>query len=458
MTDDAVLKQLERSYGATVGDRIHVVVDRDGERVCYRGILLPHHRFSAPEVFTLKLDNGYNIGIELCDDLSIEVLERGPPANGPPVIRSSGAAGLDPGLELGPSPRPPDGSPVALLGVGGTIASSLEYRTGAVRPTRSTAELLAALPLEDARERICARVLSDRFGEDVDCALWTRLANAVAEEIDSGVSGVIVTHGTDTLAYTAAALSFLLRDLPSPVILVGAQRSADRPSSDAALNLRAALTVAETANLGEVVVAMHGGLSDTTVALHRGTRVRKMHSSRRDAFSTIGAEPLGRVEEGRVRLSEQCRTRAAGPVRVSSALEPAVALLWSYPGLDIAQFNALASHNRAIVVAGTGLGHVPTALIPAIRAYIENGGSVVMTSGCLFGRVDLRVYATGRKLLEAGVIPGGDMLPSTAYVKLMWALAQVKENDRELLEQMMCTPVVGECTERSTCRSRGAQR
>lgn len=123
---------------------------------------------------------------------------------------------------------------------------------------------------------------------------WIKIAHEVAKSLNSGDSGVVVAHGTDTMGYTAAALSFMLRDLGKPVILVGAQRSSDRPSSDAAMNLICSVRMS-TSDVAEVMVVMHGETGDTYCLAHRGTKVRKMHTSRRDAFRSINDVPIAKV-------------------------------------------------------------------------------------------------------------------------------------------------------------------
>jgi glutamyl-tRNA(Gln) amidotransferase subunit D len=248
---------------------------------------------------------------------------------------------------------------------------------------------------------------------------------------------VVIAHGTDTLTFTAAALSFLLRPVPGPVVLVGAQRSPDRPSSDGAANLLAAVRVARHPDLAEVVVAMHEGPSDTRVAIHRGTRVRKMHSTRRDAFETRNGRPLGFVEGDRVDLGPgyRRRTDTAGDAVRADALDSRGALVWFYPGLEPEAAARALEGKRGAVLAGTGLGHTASSHLGWIRDAAARGLVVAMTTQCLGGTTDPYVYETGRELLRAGVLYLGDMLPETAYAKLLWALGQSERpvRVRELL-------------------------
>ncbi|TLZ72033.1 MAG: Glu-tRNA(Gln) amidotransferase subunit GatD [Methanobacteriota archaeon] len=405
-----------------------VVVRAKGER--YEGTLMPHHGFSGEDILTVKLPSGYNIGIAVGD---IEAVE---------VTAKHEATRADRRL-----PPPTKDKPiVAVLGTGGTIASYVDYRTGAVHPAVTAEELVFSVPelLEVCNVR--ARVIYSIFSENLKPENWQRLAREVAKELGSGAAGVIIPQGTDTLHFTTAALSFMVRDLTGPVVVVGAQRSSDRPSSDAASNLLSAAHVS-VANLGEVVAVMHGETSDTFGQIHRGTKVRKMHSSRRDAFRSLNVTPLGRVHpDGTVELTDRALPRARGPTKVDDALEMKVALVTFYPGQRPTELEAILQGLRGIVIAGTGLGHVAHDLVPILHRATRDGVAVVMTTQTLQGRVSMRVYDTGRDLLKAGVIEGQDMTPETAYVKLMWVLGHTREQAE--VARAMATNVAGEINPR----------
>jgi glutamyl-tRNA(Gln) amidotransferase subunit D len=401
-----------------------VVVHAKGER--YEGTLMPHHGFSGEGILTLKLPNGYNVGIEVADIESIEVTAKHSPTR---VERT-----LPPPREAKPT--------LAVLGTGGTIASYVDYRTGAVHPAVTAEELVFSVPELLDVCNVRARVVYSIFSENLKPENWQRLAREAGKELNGGATGVVIPHGTDTLHFTTAALAFMLRDLTGPVVVVGAQRSSDRPSSDAAMNLLSAAHVG-VANLGEVVGVMHGETSDTFAQIHRGTKVRKMHSSRRDAFRSLNATPLGRVQaDGTVELSERALPRSRGPTKVDDVLDMKVGLVSFYPGQRPSELEGLLQGLHGVVIAGTGLGHVAHDLIPILRQATKDGVAVIMTTQTLQGRVSLRVYDTGRDLLKAGVIEGQDMTPETAYVKLMWVLGHTREPPE--VARAMATNVAGE--------------
>jgi len=421
--------------GLTTGDKVEL---SDGEGRTWIGTIVPRHDFSGERVVQLKLDSGYNVGVRIGPGFRLRTL---------------------PGSGVRPSPLPAassdstrsDSEPwIALLTTGGTIASRVDYETGGVRPVKEEREVLEFFPELESSGRVRIVPVFDRLSEDLVPADWSTLAEKVAETFAAGARGVVVAHGTDTLGFTAAALSFLLVDLPGPVVLVGAQRSPDRPSSDGASNLRAAVEVAHDPRIGEVVVVMHAGPSDDRFAIHRGTWVRKMHSSRRDAFRSRNGPPLGVVDLGKVDLSLPVRAPAQGPVRVDGPLDDRSALLWFYPGLTPERATRFVEGSRGVVLAGTGLGHVGSDHLPWIRAATDRGVTVVMTTQCLEGNVDPYVYATGRDLLRAGVLYLGDLLPETAYVKMEWALGHA--SDRAGVAELMLRDRAGEFHDRHDAR------
>lgn len=420
------LSQRLSSLGAVEGTRLRV--EKEGRT--FEGTLMPHHEFSSPDVLIVKVKSGYNVGVKITPETAIEVLDQ-------PVARAKHEASVEFREGL---PK------IVLIGTGGTIASYVDYRTGAVHPALSTSDMVNAVPELRELANIDARVLFSIFSENMDPAHWQQLADAVAEEINNGADAVIIPHGTDTMGYTAAALSFMLGDVPKPVILVGAQRSSDRPSSDASSNLMACVRFAIRGDRSGVFVIMHDTPGDDSFAVHTGTRVRKMHTSRRDAFRSINVRPFAHLDaNGITFVSEGPRVRDAKVV-ARTGMEKRVALLQYYPGMSPELFAPVFEQCKGVVIAGSGLGHVCEGMIPLIERAVGNGTVVVMTSQCLGGRTNLNVYNTGRDMLRAGVITVLDMLPETAYVKLMWALANT--DSVEEAERVMQTPLAGEMSDR----------
>jgi glutamyl-tRNA(Gln) amidotransferase subunit D len=312
----------------------------------------------------------------------------------------------------------------------------------------SSAELHSLVPELSTVARVEPEIMFDVFSENISPTHWTRVARRIQRAVRDGVDGVVVTHGTDTLGYTAAALSFALIGVPVPVVLVGAQRSPDRPSSDGPLNLVAAVSVAGRAEFAGVYVAMHMGESDDKVAFHGGTRVRKNHTSRRDAFVSVGV-PLAAVwGRGGIEYAAEGLPRRGGALKLKAKFDDRVALLKFHPAMDTSLVAAARRAGiRALVIEGTGLGHVSKAVASELNRFVRGGGMVCMTSQCINGRVDMNVYDTGRDLLQAGVVPLEDMLSETALVKAMWALGNSASVAKA--KELMAASLSGETTSRT---------
>ena len=400
----------------------------------FKGIILPRSENDDDLHIVLKLATGYNVGIDV--NTITEMKE----------IGYKEAHYKIPEKEFPFTEGKPN---IKLLGTGGTIASRLDYRTGAVIPAFSPGELYGAVPeLADIcnlqTEKLFA-VFSENMGSDQ----YKKLAIAIGKEIEKGIDGIVIGHGTDTLHHTAAALSFMIQNSPVPIVLVGSQRSSDRPSSDAALNLIHATTTAATSDIAEVLVCMFGPTSDEYGLLHRGTRVRKMHSSYRSTFRTIGDVPLATVtRDGVVPIKHNYNHRRKDRnVTILPYFEEKVALIYYYPNMQPDMIYSLIDNGyKGIIIAGTGLGHVNKPLYPAIRKCKEKGIPVYMTVQTLWGYVHMFVYDTGRDLMSYGIIPAENMLPEVAYIKLGWALGQT--DDIGKVKELMLTPIAGEITKR----------
>ncbi|RXA17815.1 Glu-tRNA(Gln) amidotransferase subunit GatD [Methanosarcina sp. MSH10X1] len=416
------------------GDRVRI--EKNG--TAYEGKVMP----SMEGYITIKMNSGYNAGFSK-DRVKVTLLGgNGETPNGGSLNggKKSGAAGE----ELPKSGRKLQ--KIAILSTGGTIASKIDYRTGAVTSQFTADDILAAIPELKEIADFKGRVISSILSENMDSESWQNLARAVVEEIEAGADGIIVTHGTDTMMYTAAALSFMI-ETPVPIVLVGSQRSADRPSSDNAMNAICAARVA-TSDIAEVSVVMHGTTSDDFCEIHRGTKVRKMHTSRRDAFKSINSLPIGTVDysTGEIKTFIDYTRRGERSLKFKPGIEPKCALVKFTPGADPEILDCYINGGyKGLVLEGTGLGHVSTKWTPKIRKATEAKMPVIITSQCLNGRVCDRVYDTGRDMLKAGAIEGEDTLPETALVKLMWVLGQTDEFDEAI--KMMKEDLSGEITE-----------
>ncbi len=435
MTDDyrgyrAEALDVLRQYAARVWSDVEVRT----ESGTFTGIVLPRSETADARHIVLKLRSGYNVGVAAASVRGIVVHGR------------KEAHYKIPEKDFPFDPRKPR---VKLLGTGGTIASRLDYRTGAVIPAFSPGELYGSVPeLAD----ICnleTEKLYGVFSENMGPEQWIGTARAIGREIEKGVQGIVIGHGTDTMHHTAAILSFMVQNSPVPIVMVGSQRSSDRPSSDAALNLMHSVKTAAESDIAEIMVCMFGPTSDVYGLLHRGTRVRKMHSSYRSTFRTIGDIPLAMVSREKITPLRQDyrRRRKDRRVVINTAFEEKVAIVYYYPNMKPDIIDSLIdNHYRGIVIAGTGLGHVNKPLYPSLKRARENNIAVYMTVQTLWGYVQMYVYDTGRDMMELGVVPGANMLPEVAYVKLGWALGQT--DDLQKVREIMMTPIAGEITER----------
>jgi len=415
------------------GDRVRI--EKNG--TVYEGKVMP----SKEGYITIKMKSGYNAGFST-DKVRITLLEgNGEAENGGKNGGKNGKPAIEETLKS--EKKLPK---VAILSTGGTIASKIDYRTGAVTSQFTADDILAAIPELREIADFKGRVISSILSENMDSESWQNLARAVVEEIEAGAGGIIITHGTDTMMYTAAALSFMI-ETPVPIVLVGSQRSADRPSSDNAMNAICAAIVS-LSDIAEVSVVMHGTTSDNFCEIHRGTKVRKMHTSRRDAFKSVNSLPIGIVDYNtrEIKTFIDYTRRGEKTLKFKPGMEPKCALVKFTPGSDPSVLDCYIDNGyRGLVLEGTGLGHVSTKWIPFIQKATDANMPVVITSQCLNGRVCDRVYDTGRDMLKAGAIEGEDILPETALVKMMWVLGQT--DNFNAATEMLSKDLNGEITE-----------
>jgi len=390
-----------------VGNQVRVHSD-----LTYLGILMPRYEYSDDSHIVLKLKNGYNVGLEIDKIKKIEL-------ESSPVTKKENI----------PKPKTDSTLPkILLISTGGTIASKIDYRTGAVTPALTASELNATVPELSRIANIDTEVLFSEYSENLLPEHWIKIAEKLNSCARSEYRGIIVAHGTDTMQYTAAALAFSLSGFPKPVALVGSQRSSDRPSSDAALNLIAAVRFLVETDVTGVFVVMHNTSSDDEIACHWATRVRKNHTSKRNAFQTIGGSPAFIIQDNRI---EKNKLFNLPKVEYSPKIkfDNRVALVKYYPGFEPKIMDyTISSGYKAIIFEGTGLGHVGKIMYDAIEKAKKKGMFVGMTSQCIDGMVSMTVYDSGRDLLNLGVTPLGNMIPETALVKAMWALANSKDS------------------------------
>ncbi|MBE2190383.1 MAG: Glu-tRNA(Gln) amidotransferase subunit GatD [Desulfobulbaceae bacterium] len=420
-----------KKWGAFVWSDIDVETSEGSK---YSGIILPRSETADKLHLVLKMATGYNIGIR-ADKISSIVIKGRKVAN---YKIPEKAFPYDKG-----KPR------VKLFGTGGTIASRLDYRTGAVIPAFSPGELYGSVPELADYCNLETEKLYGVFSENMGPEQWIGTANAIAKEIEKGVKGIVIGHGTDTMHHTAAILSFMIQNSPVPIVMVGSQRSSDRPSSDAALNLIHAVKAAGESDIAEVMVCMFGPTSDSYGLLHRGTRVRKMHSSYRSTFRTIGDIPLAMIDRNKISPLRQDykRRRTDNNFILAPYFEERVGMVYYYPNMMPDMIDSMIdSGYKGIVIAGTGLGHVNKPLYPALKRAKDKGVAVYMTVQTLWGYVQMYVYETGREMMDLGVVPTANMLPEVAYMKLCWALGQT--SDLEKVKEIMLDPINGETTDR----------
>lgn len=410
------------------GDRIRI----KKANVVYEGIVMP----STTEHIVIKMPNGYNAGISI-ENAEITLTSKAEKRSLSSVCNSKEFI-----FSIEKLPN------ISIISTGGTIASKIDYRTGAVTASFSADDIVNSIPELKSIAKFSGKAIYNILSENMKTEYWIELARAVVQEIKNGADGIIIAHGTDTMMYTAAAMSFMIQT-PIPIVFVGSQRSADRPSSDNAVNAICAAKVA-ISDIAEVCVVMHGSDSDDICDIHKGTKVRKMHTSRRDAFRSINSEPIGFVDykTGEITTHLSYNKRANCELELKDKFEPKCALIKFTPGAspDILSYYLDAGY-RGIVIEGTGLGHVSSDWIPAIKHATSMQVPVVITSQCIHGRVCDRVYDTGRDLLKSGVIEGEDMLPEVALVKLMWVLGQ--SSDVNTVKELMTQNITGEINLRS---------
>jgi len=399
-----------------VGDSVKILSD-----ITYSGIIMPRYEHSDDKHIVLKLTSGYNIGLEIEKIEKIEITK-----SAEKTAQRFEALEKVVGL-----PK------ILLLSTGGTIASKIDYRTGAVTPVLTAEELHSSVPELAKIANIDAEALLSEYSENIMPEHWLQIAEKINEYSKSDYSGIIIAHGTDTMHYTSSFLSFALAGFPIPIVLVGSQRSSDRASSDAALNLIGATKFITENNTKGVYIVMHQDENDDTIACHIGTRVRKNHTSKRGAFQTIGDNPAFIIAENQIQKNMSKDFFKINEFQPRIKLDTRVALVKYHPGYNPKLLDQIIEMGyRGIIFEGTGLGHIGNTMYESVKKANEKGIFLGMTSQCIDGRIRMTVYESGRDLLDLGIIPLKNMIPEVALVKAMWAMGNF-HNEEEIKKIML---------------------
>ena len=408
-----------------VGDSVKITSD-----LTYIGILMPRYESGDDEHLVLKLKSGYNVGLEIGKIKKIELLPEH-------QLKKETQMKAEKNSSL---PK------ILLLSTGGTIASKVDYRTGAVTPALSAEDLNASVPELAKIANVDAEVLFSEYSENLMPEHWIKIAERLDSLANSQYRGIIIAHGTDTMQYTAAYLSFALAGYPLPVVLVGSQRSSDRPSSDAALNLISAANFVINCNTNGVFVVMHSNENDNAISCHIGTRVRKNHTSKRGAFQTVGGDPAFLIVDKKIEGNLKEKFFKNDDYKPRIKISQNVALIKYYPGYDPKLIDQVIENGcKVIIFEGTGLGHIGRTMYDNVKKANEKDVFLGMTSQCIDGRVNMNVYESGRDLMQIGITPLHNMIPETALVKAMWALGNSKS--LEETKKLMIEKIASEFTD-----------
>lgn len=419
-----------------LGDEIEISVN--GET--FTGMLL---QSSSKGKLSLKLKSGYNYSVDEKNVKSIKIISKQKNKEKKPTHIA----------------QKPNLKSVSILHTGGTVASSVDYKTGAVSAKFSPDDLLAMFPELRGLANIKSRLVRNMASDDMRFAHYNLLAEEIKKDVKEGCDGIIITHGTDTMHYTSAALSFMLGHLPVPVILVGSQRSSDRGSTDAALNLKAAVNFIVNSDFAEVAICMHASMNDDKCIIMQGTKARKMHSSRRDAFKPINCHAYAEVDGSKINFLREDYTRKSQEkelivTKLDDKLK--IGILVSHPNMFASELKAYEKFD-GLVLEGTGLGHMPITEIDnltnehkkifSVLKSLAKKIPVVMSTQTIYGRVNMNVYSPGRILQEIGVLGNeSDLAPETSFMKLAWLLS----NHPKSVRQMFSENLKGEISKRTS--------
>lgn len=423
--------------GIVPGDTLHAV----SSTIDVKGRLMPNTEANSDDSLIIKMENGYNIGLKFSGVKLKKVGKVGKPA-------------AVPKYKSGTNKNLPK---ITLFYTGGTIGSKVDYSTGGVHMLTTPEELLYEVPELSKIANIEVDDLFSMPSEDMTYIEWQEIAKSIVKHLNKDAVGAVVSMGTDTMHYASAAVSFMLEGLNAPVVFTGAQRSSDRGSSDAFMNLICSSHLAASSNVAEVGICMHATSSDDYCHFLRGTKARKMHTSRRDAFRPINTRPIAKVyPDGKIDYRSEYRKSVGDKSTVvpKTGFKKEVALVSARPNSDPSIIDFFVEKGyKGMIIEGTGLGHVPVSAkhkgfswIDSVKKAVDKGVIVGVTSQCLYGRVNNNVYSNLRRLSGAGAIYCEDMLPETAYVKLGWLLGNYSREDSI---RLLTTNMRGEISSRT---------
>ena len=406
-----------------IGDQIDILTKSGGKHI---GLFIPSHN---KNIISIKLDSGYNIGINKTKIKKIKLLKKSKQVK----------------LKTKKITKNQQLKNITILHTGGTIASQVDYNTGGVISKFTPEEIVAMFPELEQIVNIDSKLIAEMWSDDARFYHYNKLAKEIQKQIKKGIDGIIITSGTDTLHYTSAALTFILENINIPVLIVGAQRSSDRGSSDAGMNLICAAQFISKTNFVGIASCLHSTSSDNSCDIIHGCKVRKMHTSRRDAFKSINTEPVAIVNnKGQINYLSNYTKKHNQELKLRLFKENLkVGLLKIHTNMYPEQFSVYKNF-KGLVIEGTGLGHTPGDVIDDSTRIHKNiineikkllkSTTIAMASQCIYGRINMNVYSKGRILKELGIIGDQlDMTPETSFIKLAWLLSNYKKQEVKIL-------------------------